>query len=148
MNVKEQCLWALSNMSADAYGCDCLTSIPNILMPIMGFIGIVLSPSPAVDTLFSGQQMPLFSAAHTPDFKDYPSLSVMRHIAMILGNFIRQGILPSAYPLRISTLLIHYCRSKTIQELGLVESIIFAFSDLIQSPVRFPFLPSPPCAGY
>ena len=103
MNVKEQCLWALSNMSADGYGCDCLTAIPNILVPIMGFIGIVLSPSMVVDVTFPDRQMHSFSATHIAGFEDYPSLSVMRHVSMILGNFVRYS---SPFPI-ILLLYIH-----------------------------------------
>ena len=88
-NVKEQCLWALSNMSADETACLSFIAMPNILSQLLSHIGIAAVPLNVMDAE-GNYGPPYLTGAHLTDFREYPSLSVMRHITVIIGNFVRQ----------------------------------------------------------
>ncbi len=110
-NIKEQSLWALSNMSSEETACQliCHQTSPHLLPLILHEIGVLCHcPDPA-------HQPEVFEPRHLSE-NDNPSLSIMRHVTFICGNVIKQKPLISPY---------------------LYRCIFFAFADLLQSPVRF-----------
>ena len=81
-NIKEQSLWALSNISSEEIACSLLCQEPDLLKLILLQIGVnTVSP----DTT---NQPDLFKPQHLSE-NDNPSLSIMRHITFICGNVLK-----------------------------------------------------------
>ncbi len=78
MIVKDQCLWALFNISTEDEACRALIHNEKYVMAILALLGIYVDPPDA----------PIPAKKKIPPAAN-PSLSVMRHCAFIFCNIIK-----------------------------------------------------------
>lgn len=88
--LRDQAMWALSNMSSDEYACQALSFYPNILVPLLKQVGINCPMyrqfPPGMSVFKSASNVQTIAAFDMPEF---PSLSTMRYVAFVCGNFAR-----------------------------------------------------------
>jgi hypothetical protein len=87
--IKEQCLWALSNISSEPRACFLLCSDSNYIKLILFQLGISCQ---IVGYDENGQEKVIphhITAANNRGIESNPSLSIMRHVTFVLGNIIK-----------------------------------------------------------
>lgn len=84
LQLKEQALWALSNMSSDEFACQTITATPDILVTLLKVLGICCPTDASILTDNS-----IVNKIYQFDLPLLPSLSTMIHITYILGYMIR-----------------------------------------------------------
>jgi hypothetical protein len=83
--VKDQCLWALFNISTEEEACQYFIQQEHYLMAILGLLGITVEAPNNALVVSTSSNKPVKKSVVMIN----PSLSIMRHVAFIFCNIIK-----------------------------------------------------------
>lgn len=86
--LRDQALWALCNMSSDEAACLQMARLPDVLVPLLKQVGLAVAPYHEAEQAPGGGPQGWWGVSQF-DMGEIPSLSTMRHVAFICGNFAR-----------------------------------------------------------
>lgn len=113
LQLMQQSLWALCNMSNDEYACRAINQHPACMLLVLYHIGIKCFPHPEVQAVDSWSDYDYSFVPEHWTMNENPALGSLRHATFLLGNVLklRQPVHASLY-----------------------RCIFFAFCDLLHSP--------------
>lgn len=134
--VRDQAMWAISNLTADADACRSALLIPTFLPTILSQVGLYCNAAVPIyvdidSTMIIGDSLQQRSDDYPTacrititqaQMKENPTLPVMRYVSLTCSNFVRL----KDFPGEISA----------GQQHEVFRTVLFCMSDMVQSPVR------------
>ena len=108
--VRDQAMWAICNLTADAFACRSALLLPPFLSTILSLIGLNCYADP-------------FTRIVQTPMTENPTLSIMRYVSFTCSNFVRLKDFPE--------------EMSESQQHDVFRKVLFCMSEMFQSPVSY-----------